>query len=240
MNYVGILAGGKGTRMGKTDLPKQFLVLGTKPVIVHTIEQFVLCKEVDEIILAVPEAWLNYTKDIVEKYLKNIENVHVTVGGTDRNGTVMNICKFIEENYGVKDDDILITHDAVRPFVTDRIIRDNIKYMQEYDAVDTVIPATDTIVESKDGKIISNIPNRSYMYQGQTPQSFNIKKLVDVYEKLTDDEKSILTDACKIFTLKGLQVGIVEGESYNMKITNQFDYKLAGFMVEKGEVISDK
>ena len=240
MNYVGILAGGKGTRMGKIDLPKQFLMLGSKPVIVHTIEQFVLCDEVDQIIVAVPEAWLSYTEDIVAKYLLGVENVHITVGGADRNGSVMNICKYIEENYGMAEQDVLVTHDAVRPFVTDRIIKDNIRYAKQYDAVDTVIPATDTIVESLDGKVISNIPNRNNMYQGQTPQSFKIAKLVEVYNKLTHEEKAILTDACKIFTIKGLDVGIVLGEPYNMKITNQFDYKLAGFMVEKGEGTSDK
>lgn len=240
MNYVGILAGGKGTRMGKIDLPKQFLMLGTKPVIVHTIEQFVMCPDVDEVIIAVPEAWVTYTQDIVEKYLKNVQNIHITKGGNDRNGSVMNICKYIEEKFGIKDDDIVITHDAVRPFVTDRIIRDNIELMKKYDSVDTVIPATDTIVESKDGEALSNIPDRNILYQGQTPQSFKIKLLVSVYDSLTDEEKNILTDACKIFTLKGLKVGIVKGEPYNLKITNQFDYKLAGFMVEKGEEESDK
>ena len=240
MNYVGILAGGKGTRMGKMDLPKQFLMLGTKPVIVHTIEQFILCEEVDQIIVAVPEAWLSYTEDVIQKYLTYAKNIHITAGGADRNGSLMNICAYIDKNYGITDEDILISHDAVRPFVTDRIIKDNIKYTKEHDAVDTVIPATDTIVESIDGTVISNIPNRNYMYQGQTPQSFKITKLLDVYSKLTDEEKAILTDACKIFTIKGLDVGIVSGEPYNMKITNQFDYKLAGFMVEKGENISDK
>ncbi|MBQ8042752.1 MAG: 2-C-methyl-D-erythritol 4-phosphate cytidylyltransferase [Clostridia bacterium] len=240
MNYVGILAGGKGTRMGKIDLPKQFLMLGTKPVIVHTIEQFVLCEEVDQVIVAVPEAWLSYTEDIVEKYLSHLDNVHITAGGADRNGSLMNICTYIEKNYGITEQDILVSHDAVRPFVTDRIIKDNIKGTKEHDAIDTVIPATDTIVESLDGFVISNIPNRNNMYQGQTPQSFKITKLVEVYNSLTDEEKAILTDACKIFTIKGLDVGIVSGEPYNMKITNQFDYKLAGFMVEKGEDTSDK
>jgi len=240
MNYVGILAGGKGTRMGKMDLPKQFLMLGTKPVIVHTIEQFALCDEVDQIIVAVPEAWLSYTQDISEKYLGHLDNVSVTCGGSDRNESLMNICKYIEQNYGVTDQDVLISHDAVRPFVTDRIIKDNIKGMIEHDAIDTVIPATDTIVESVDSVTISDIPNRNNMYQGQTPQSFKITKLVEVYSSLTDEEKAILTDACKIFTIKGFKVGIVSGEPYNMKITNQFDYKLAGFMVEKGEDTSDK
>lgn len=239
MNYAGILAGGKGTRMGKIDLPKQFLMLGEKPIIVHTIEQFMLCDKIDEIIVAVPENWLSYMQDIFEKYFAKISNVHVTAGGTDRNSTIMNICKYIEENFGIKENDNLVTHDAVRPFLTKRIIEDNINALEKYVAVDTVIPATDTIVESKTGEIIDNIPNRKYLYQGQTPQSFNMQKLIDEYNALSDNEKEILTDACKIFSIKGKEVGIVLGETYNMKITNQFDYKMAKFMVTEGEALDD-
>lgn len=240
MNYVGILAGGKGTRMGKIDLPKQFLLLGTKPIIVHTIEQFILCNNIDKVIIAVPENWFSYMQDIVQKYFKDMDNVRITYGGTDRNSTVMNICKYIEENFGIKEQDNVITHDAVRPFVTKRIIDDNIEMLKKYTAVDTVIPATDTIVESTSGTAITNIPNRAYLYQGQTPQSFNISKLMEEYNALTEDEKSILTDACKIFSTRGKEVGLVMGEPYNIKITNQFDYKMAGFMVTEGEVVYDK
>lgn len=87
--------------------------------------------------------------------------------------------------------------------------------------------AFDTIVESIDGEFISNIPIRNYMYQGQTPQSFNIKLLMEYYNSLTDDEKNILTDACKIFVMKGSKVKIVPGEVYNIKITTLHDLKLS-------------
>ena len=239
MIYAGILAGGKGTRMGKTALPKQFLMLGEKPIIVHTIEQFMLSDKIEHVIVAVPSNWLSYMQDIKEKYFANIDYVHVVEGGTSRNETIMNVCKFIEENYGINDEDSLITHDAVRPFVTKRIIERNIEALQKYVAVDTVIPATDTIVESKNDVTITDIPNRKYLYQGQTPQSFNMRKLIDEYNSLTDEEKDILTDACKIFSIRGKEVGIVQGEPYNMKITNQFDYKLARFMVTGGEKFDD-
>mgnify|MGYP002708953467 CR=1 FL=1 len=91
----------------------------------------------------------------------------------------------------------------------------------------TVIPATDTIVESADNKQITSIPNRSKMYQGQTPQSFRAKKLRDVYMALTEEEKAILTDACKILVLKGEPVYLVEGEVFNIKITYPHDLRVA-------------
>ena len=229
MNFGGILAGGKGTRMGKTDLPKQFLMLGEKPIIIHTIEQFLISPAIDEIVVGVPENWIDYTKDIIEKYCKD-DRIHVIQGGKNRNGTIMNICKYICENF--KDNEnIIVTHDAVRPFVTQRIIKENVEICKKIGAADTVISASDTIVESKDGEIISNIPIRSQMYQGQTPQSFNVEEFIKQYESLTDDEKEILTDATKTYVLKGKKVGLVSGEPYNMKITTKYDLKLANLML---------
>ncbi len=229
MNFGGILAGGKGTRMGKTDLPKQFLMLGEKPIIIHTIEQFLVSPAIDEIVVGVPENWIDYTKDIIEKYCKD-DRIHAVQGGQNRNGTIMNICKYICENF--KDNEnIIVTHDAVRPFVTQRIIKENVEICKKIGAADTVISASDTIVESKDGEIISNIPIRSQMYQGQTPQSFNVEEFIKQYESLTDEEKEILTDATKTYVLKGKKVGLVSGEPYNMKITTKYDLKLANLML---------
>lgn len=235
MTYVEVLAGGKGTRMGNTEMPKQFLMLGTKPIFIHTLEQFLLNNEIDKIILCCPKAWMSHAKDIIDKYIINKEKVFVVEGGSSRNETIMNGCKFIEENFGLKEDDIIITHDAVRPFVTQRIIKDNIEKAKKFGAVDTVIPATDTIVASKDGKIISEIPVRSEMYQGQTPQSFNIKRLMDTYNSLTEEEKDILTDACKMFSMKNNDVVLVEGEVYNIKITTLHDLKMANAILKERE-----
>ena len=89
------------------------------------------------------------------------------------------------------------------------------------------MPCTDTIVESMDGQIISSIPDRSILYQGQTPQTFKIKKMQEVFASLTEDEKNILTDACKIFTMKGQPVKLVMGEPFNIKITYPSDLKIA-------------
>ena len=230
MNFAGILAGGSGTRMGKTDLPKQFLSLGEKPIIVHTIEQFLISPVIEHIIVAVPENWINYTKDIIEKYC-NSDRITVISGGADRNGTVMNVCRYIEENYKTDENTVLVTHDAVRPFITQRIIKDNVNGCLKYGATDTVVPAFDTIVESKNGETISNIPIRSEMYQGQTPQSFKLKEFISINESLTEEEKAILTDACKVYVMKNKTVGLVMGETYNMKITTKHDLKIANLMI---------
>jgi len=226
MIYAEILAGGSGNRMGNTDLPKQFMVLGTKPIIIHTIEQFLLEQRITKIVVCCPKNWITYMQDLLKKFIPEENNVVVVEGGSTRNESIINGCRYIEENYGLNKDDIIITHDSVRPFVTKRIIDDNIRIGLTCDAVDTVIPATDTIVESKNGEIISSIPDRRLMYQGQTPQTFNIKKLLKIYESLTAEEKDILTDACKMFVLKKGKVKIVMGEDFNVKVTTMHDYKI--------------
>lgn len=227
MIYVEILAGGKGTRMGNTELPKQFLKIGGKPIFIHTIEAFLNSNMIDKIILCTPKVWLEYAGDEINKYLGDDNNISLVEGGATRQDTVLNGCKYIVDQYGLNDDDIIITHDAVRPFINKRIIEENIEYTKKYGAVDTVVSATDTIVESQDHEFISNIPVRNNMYQGQTPQTFNLKELLDVLTSLSDEEKNVLTDACRAFVIKGKKVHLVEGETTNIKVTTPFDLTLS-------------
>ncbi|MDD5960327.1 MAG: 2-C-methyl-D-erythritol 4-phosphate cytidylyltransferase [Methanobrevibacter wolinii] len=233
MIFVAILAGGLGTRMGNLEKPKQFLKLKNKPIIIHTIEKFLLLDEFEKIIVLVPKKWINYTKDIINNYGLSNDKIVVISGGKLRNDTIMNGINYIYKNYKVSDEDFIITHDSVRPFITYRIIKENIDAMKENIACDTVIPATDTIVESKDGNIISTIPKRSNMYMGQTPQTFRINKFKKYYNELTDEEKLTLTDAAKIFIMKNEKVSLIKGETTNIKITYTPDLKIANNIINK-------
>lgn len=222
-----ILAGGNGTRMGNVEKPKQFMEIGGKPIILHTIEKFVMNSEFNQILVLSPKQWIKHTEDLTRKYIPNCSKVVVIEGGVTRNETIMNAIAYIDEKGMLEEDTIIVTHDAVRPFVTHRILEENIRYAKEYGACDTVIPATDTIVESKNQDMISDIPDRKIMYQGQTPQSFKAKQLRGLYQSLTEDEKEILTDACKIMVIKGETVHLVEGEVSNIKITFPYDIRVA-------------
>nr|WP_271716056.1 2-C-methyl-D-erythritol 4-phosphate cytidylyltransferase [Anaeromicropila herbilytica] len=227
MVYGVILAGGIGSRMGNTEKPKQFLLVGEKPIIIHTIEKFYAIDQFEKIIVLCPSQWVGHTQSIIKKYIKDRSRIVVIEGGDTRNETIMNSIRYIEENDGLKDDTIIVTHDSVRPFVTYRILEENIKFAEKYGACDTVIPATDTIVESTDNLKISSIPDRKHMYQGQTPQTFNAKKLKELYLGLSEEEKEILTDAAKIFVIKGEEIYLVEGEVHNIKITYPYDLRVA-------------
>lgn len=232
MIFGAILAGGVGSRMHMADMPKQFLPLGDKPIIIHTLEKFLLCSRFDKIYIGVHADWIGYMDSLIAKYIpQSVQHIQTVPGGADRNSTILNIVDAIEQAFGADDESIIVTHDAVRPFVTLRMIEENIDAAIAYGAVDTVTAAVDTIVVSEDGTLISDIPQRTRMYQGQTPQSFRISLLRELYQSLSQEEKQVLTDACKICVVRDYPVHMVEGASTNLKITTPGDYRIAQAMV---------
>jgi 4-diphosphocytidyl-2-methyl-D-erithritol synthase len=236
MVYGVILAGGTGLRMGNTDKPKQFLLIGDKPIIIHTVEKFVVNDKFKKIIVLCPSQWIGHTQILIKKYISDSDRIVVIESGSTRNETIMNSIHYIDQTDGLSDDTVIVTHDSVRPFITHRIIEENIKYAMEYGACDTVIAATDTIVESSNDSTITNIPDRKFMYQGQTPQSFNALKLKKLYECMSEEEKCILTDAAKIFVIRGETVHLVKGEIFNIKITYPYDIKVAESLLIGDEI----
>jgi D-ribitol-5-phosphate cytidylyltransferase len=233
MIFAAILAGGIGTRIGNTEMPKQYMLLGNKPILLHTLEKFYINEKFEKIIVLCPKSWIKHTKDLIQKYIEVTDRIVIIAGGAVRNETIMNGIDYIEENYDVDEESIIVTHDAVRPFLSPRMIDENIEFAKEYGACDTVIPATDTIVKSSDGSFIDSIPNRKHMFQGQTPQSFKILKLKRLYNKLNNDEKAMLTDAANIFILNGEKVHLVHGEVNNIKITYPYELEVAKNMLKK-------
>ncbi|MGX7199741.1 IspD/TarI family cytidylyltransferase [Enterococcus nangangensis] len=231
MFFAQIMAGGIGKRMGNTSMPKQFLPLGNKPIIIHTLEKFILNSDFEKIIVSCPKAWIEHTKDTIAKYIDD-NRVVIIEGGAERNDTLNKAIEYIEAHYKLTDEDVLLVHDAVRPFVTKRIIDENLEATKKYAAVDTGIPSFDTIVRVNDD-LITDIPNRDEMYQGQTPQTFRIKTLKASYEKLTEEEKGTLTDSCKICLLAGEKIYMVQGEASNLKITTPYDLKIANAILEE-------
>ena len=231
MIFAGILAGGTGSRMGNYNIPKQFLLINERPIIAHVIDKFIIHDEIDTVVVGVNPDWYRYMLDIKEKYYKDMDKLVIVKGGSDRNSTINAIVEQTKKQGGA-DDDILVTHDAVRPFVTLKMISENIEAAKTYGVCDTVIPATDTIVYSSNGNFITDIPLRSNTYQGQTPQSFKVKLFEEVYSSMSEEELAIVTDACKMFMLRGHNVHLVQGSVSNIKITYPYDYKIAQIMME--------
>ena len=229
MIYAGILAAGIGARMHRQDMPKPFLPLGEKPIIIHTLEQFFIHPRIKKIVIAVPESWKLFAEDLIGKYDTMETEVIVIAGGENKTISTQMIVDYIVSFWGVQNDDILLTHDAVRPFITQRIIDDNIESSLRHGASSTVMTTNDTIVVSQDGIILSEVPSKNIMFAEQTPQTFNLKTLQAVFESAAKNEISLSseTELPRLYIQQGHSMNLVEGEYFNMKIINPHDLEIA-------------
>lgn len=226
MIYGLILAAGSGKRMGEK-IPKQYMKVGEKTIISLTVRRFIESGYFDKLLVLVPEDRLKYTEKILAEDFGGNNDIDVIIGGKLRNDTIIKGINFIEERYGLDDETLLITHDGARPFVDEETLAANINALKLHDVCDTVIPATDTIIKSEKGDYLDEIPDRKYLYQSQTPQSFKAKKFRKYYLSLDEAERLELTDAIKVFAIKKEQVYLVKGTSTNIKITYPSDIILA-------------
>lgn len=233
MAAAAIVAGGIGSRMGNTALPKQFLELCGKPVIIHTIEGFLKHPNIEYVIVGINPDWHDYMQKLAEKYFSS--SVYITDGGMDRNGTIENIIRFAKASLSASDDDILLTHDAVRPFVTEKMISDSIAAMNECEICTAAIPATDTIIVSEDGQTADSFPLRKTIYQVQTPQTFRLGSFMKMLSSLNVEERAAATDACRLFHDNGKEVRLIEGSASNIKITYPTDLKAACALIEQAQ-----
>ena len=168
MNIGVILAGGSGTRMG-SDIPKQFIDIYGKPLIIHTLESFDLNSEIDSIAVVCKDEWKEDLNIWIRQFGVN-KVKWIISGGNTRQESTYRAIKALEDV--CTDEDILIIHDAARPLISQRIINDNIVGAKEYGAVDTVIPSADTIIRSTNDSTIDSVPVRIELYLGQTQQTF--------------------------------------------------------------------
>lgn len=231
MIYAGIVAGGSGSRMG-LDVPKQYVHIGDMPVLMHTIKKFT--ERADRIYIACPEKQTAYTAGLVAKYVPD-HAVTVIPGGKTRMESLLNILAHIKRTNGIKEDDIILTHDGVRPFVTPRIIEENLALAGRGYACGTFLPAVDTVALSTDGKKLQKIPPRDTMYLVQTPQTFPLLALAELFAK-SGDTMEQYTDLCGLALAGGVQVRIVVGDPCNIKLTTPLDLRLAEELL-KGETI---
>lgn len=228
MNIAVVLASGSGSRFG-SNLPKQFVRLGGKPVIQYTIEAFEKAECIDEILIVTREDFVDYVLDIVnaQQFAKVGK---VICGGKQRYDSTRAALDAIAE-----DEAKLIIHDAVRPFVSQDIIRNCVMALDSAGAVDVVVDATDTIVQVK-GERVTSIPDRRYLRRGQTPQAFRKSVLTRAYDTFMQDTNKVASDDCGIVLkyLPNEPVATVAGNEANFKVTHQQDIYLADNLLKDG------
>lgn len=226
MIFAGIVAGGTGSRMKSANMPKQFLEIGSEPILIRTVKAFERISEIDRIYVGINPDWHDYADGLSQRFRLS-DRVKIIDGGADRNGTVLKILDAVTSEFGCNAGDILITHDAVRPFVSEKIIRDNISAARVHCACGTYIPSVDTVIKSSKGEIVEENLIRNELFRAQTPQTFEISELCRCIEKLGQEAVSKLSDTCGIITACGIPIYMVQGEDMNFKITTDFDLTVA-------------
>lgn len=217
-NYSIILASGTGNRYGG-EIPKQFVKIAGKTVFEHTIEIFENAGEIDSIIIVVTPEYRYVAEELLVKnnYKKIVRLLNG--GETRKESSSIGISSIDDEEANV------LIHDCARPFLSKRIIKDCIKALETYSAVDVAIPSADTIIKVKDD-IIESIPERKFLKRGQTPQCFKLSLIRKAHELSKND--SNFTDDCGLIVKYNLaDVYVVDGEGENIKITYPEDIFMA-------------
>ena len=209
-----IVAGGKGLRMG-SDLPKQFIPVSRRPVLMRTIEAFYNYDSGINIILVISPDYMNYWDEICKEYSFNIKH-KITFGGETRYHSVKNGLALVESG-------LVAVHDAARPFVSGRLIENCFSQAEIHKAVIPAIDSTDSLRQMTDD-VHSHIIDRSKIKLVQTPQVFDAAVLKNAY---LQPFNSVFTDDASVVEYSGTDIHLVEGETTNIKITNPFDLKLA-------------
>ena len=234
MNYGVILASGGGTRMKSINIPKQYYEINGIPIFIYTLKRMLQGNLFDVIYLAIKEEYTELVSDYLKRYIDD-DRVKIVYGGKERIDTIHNVITEISKR-DIGSDDVIVIHDAVRPFVTDKILQDSVKYAREYGATVAAVPASDTMLMSNNGDYVDDIPKRSALFKGQAPDSFNLQKFIELESALSEEQKLIITGTSQVCTLNNYPIKMIPGDEINFKITTDGDLVIAkSLILSKGD-----
>ena len=219
-----ILAGGKGKRMGSA-ISKQFIDIKGKPIIYYTLKKFSENKKIDNIIVVLPEDEVKYFKEnILKKYELRINKI--VIGGKERQDSVYNALKSLKNS----STDIVLIHDGARPFISERIINEGIKFAEIYGAAAPGVMPKDTIKVKNEKNFSIDTPNRANLVSIQTPQVFKFDEILECHEKIRYNGEKV-TDDTMVVEKYGYSVYLYDGEYTNIKVTTPEDLILAEMLI---------
>lgn len=220
-----IPAAGSGTRMGSR-IPKPFLMLQNITILEHTIRCFSKMQLVSQIVISTSEEWFDDVGEILGKY-KNVGlKLAVVLGGNERQFSIQNGFSVID-----KDISLIAVHDAVRPFISEELVTECSLKAQEFGGAIIAVPAKDTIKQVDSSFSIIDTPDRSTLWQAQTPQIFKKELLISAYESALETGFLGTDDASLVERIGGI-VKVVEGDRRNLKITYPIDLKIAELILK--------
>lgn len=231
MNYALIFAGGTGQRMNSRALPKQFLKMHGKSILIHTLEVFEKSPYIDAICISCLAGWEKELEVELAKY--DIKKAKwIVQGGPTGHDSIFHGLRLLK---GLcKDDDIVLIHDGVRPLINDELIQRNIEAVIQYGNAITVERAAESVVEIDDSGNIVSVPPRNMMRIAKAPQSFYFKEIWEVHELAQKDGfKSI--DSSHLLSVYHHKMHTVESTPYNIKIATPSDFYVFRALYEAQE-----
>jgi 2-C-methyl-D-erythritol 4-phosphate cytidylyltransferase len=216
-----VLGGGTGTRFGAAR-PKQLLTLNGKTLVEHCVSAFASAPGIDEILLVMPPAYHEEAKRLVGDQVSAIIG-----GGATRSDSVRNALAYVGIRHDPAETGVLI-HDAARPLVTQQIIADCVKALNDHDAIGTAVPTSDTILVVENG-VIAHVPPRETQYRAQTPQCFRLATIMKAHALAAADPAFTPTDDCGVVLryLPDTPVHVTPGSESNLKVTYPTDLAIA-------------
>lgn len=219
MNIALIIAGGSGTRMGQ-DIPKQFLTVNEKPVIVYTLEAFEHHPQIDEIAVVCIEGWEQMLRAYAKQF--NISKLNkIFPGGESGQESIKNGVFGLMEDHNA--DDIVMIHDAIRPMVSEEIISDCLVKTKMYGNAITVIPCAEAMLETKDFKSSESTYPRDELKRTQTPQGFKLGEIYDLHREAVKKGITNSIASCTLMVEMGRKVFFSSGSEKNIKLTTVED-----------------
>lgn len=234
MIYAIILAGGSGTRMGNQGIPKQFLTIQDKPIVIHTLENYINMDSINKIIIVCHKQYCEYMKNLLIEYKMN-ENISITEGGRTRMESIISGINFLKNNNEISHDDIFISTDSVRPIVRKHEIQELIKKAQQFGASTIVTPIIENIVKINENDEIEEIFKREKFFKDLSPQAFNVKEFLNCLERINESQIDEITDLSELFIKNGKKVATIKGDTDNIKITTPIDIKIVNELIKKKE-----
>lgn len=235
MNYGLIFAGGVGSRMNSKAKPKQFLEIHGKPIIIHTIEHFEANKDIDAICVVCVEDWLDYMKSLIERF--NIKKVKWLLPGgeTALDTQLIGLREIKAYDDTIDGNGIVLIHDGVRPLINSQLITACVNGVKENGSAITIAPATETIVRTDDGGMITSTIKRSECMLARAPQSFYVKDIVKAHDDAIAEGKHDFIDSTSMMLYYGHQVHVIEGPAENIKVTNPSDFYICRALLDAKE-----
>lgn len=226
MNWGILLSGGKGTRIHRLSLPKQYEIVGGKSIISYALQIFILHPQIDGVVVVAEERWQSFIEEIRQKEEQQ-NHMHkemiCAIPGENRQLSVMNAMTALRDK--AHEEDLVIIHDAARPNISQKTLTELIAAAEDADGVIPVLPMSDTVYSSFDGRKISGLLNREEIYAGQAPEAFRYGKYDRANRKLDQNQILQIHGSTEPAIMAGMDILCIPGDEHNYKITTEEDLK---------------